>query len=374
VSVKRVCPDCNNGVLSYVDRELCSRSYLSVVASVELGKHLWQAWDMDDTSNHLLLEARPVWHSDYVLRQLICYPQIIFEQKGPEVYFDLQESNEVGRDNFILVLKKAARHAFKRYLADSRTGIFFEPIRSAISHDGYRMPPRILTNYSFHQIEKNIENVTFILRYATDDDRDFALKSLGTLNVESMGKNWAEIKGSFKPPIGFYFDIGDTVRGLLKMGLNLIAAVTERTPVTRLTFPDTIRLIVGEIDMTPQYFDRGGFVEPSELEQLHDKDGGHSFRITYDNQRWRVYSSFFGGKICSAVSIPGPHKESWLTTSIVLHPGSKDWHPTNSGLFQPIPVKLHHVDSSKIVPLLKLQSSKGDVVVVPEKRKRWGKN
>ena len=42
---KRVCAKCNNGVLSQIDRELCSRSYLSVVASQELASHLWQTWD-----------------------------------------------------------------------------------------------------------------------------------------------------------------------------------------------------------------------------------------------------------------------------------------------------------------------------------------
>src|SRR6266699_3455885 len=63
----RVCTRCNNNELSEVDRELCSRSFLSVVASQEIDGHLALIWDVDHTSRNLLVEARPVWESDYVL-------------------------------------------------------------------------------------------------------------------------------------------------------------------------------------------------------------------------------------------------------------------------------------------------------------------
>ena len=58
LSTKDVCDQCNN-LLSDIDRELCSRSPLSFVAAKEIDGHVWQAWDVDETSG-LLLEGRPI--------------------------------------------------------------------------------------------------------------------------------------------------------------------------------------------------------------------------------------------------------------------------------------------------------------------------
>jgi 5-methylcytosine-specific restriction endonuclease McrA len=42
VSSRVVCQKCNSGVLSVLDKELCSRSYLSAIASQVIDAHLWQ--------------------------------------------------------------------------------------------------------------------------------------------------------------------------------------------------------------------------------------------------------------------------------------------------------------------------------------------
>src|SRR4051794_29926242 len=79
----QVCTRCNNNELSEVDRELCSLSYLSIVASQEIEGHLALVWDVDHGSRNLLVEAQPVWASDYVLNQLVAYPQVTFDKHGP---------------------------------------------------------------------------------------------------------------------------------------------------------------------------------------------------------------------------------------------------------------------------------------------------
>jgi hypothetical protein len=43
---------------SDIDRELCSRSPLSIVAAKEIDAYIAQAWDVDDGRRHLL-EGRP---------------------------------------------------------------------------------------------------------------------------------------------------------------------------------------------------------------------------------------------------------------------------------------------------------------------------
>jgi HNH endonuclease len=44
---RTVCNPCNNGPLSQLDTELCSRSPLSIVAARELDAFVWQTWDVD---------------------------------------------------------------------------------------------------------------------------------------------------------------------------------------------------------------------------------------------------------------------------------------------------------------------------------------
>jgi hypothetical protein len=82
VSDRAVCRRCNSGILSQLDKELCSRSYLSIIASREIGAHLWQVWDVDHGANNLLLDAKPAWAADGWLGGLVCHPQIIFERTG----------------------------------------------------------------------------------------------------------------------------------------------------------------------------------------------------------------------------------------------------------------------------------------------------
>jgi hypothetical protein len=89
-------------VLSQLDKELCSRSFLSIVASQEIDSYLWQAWDIDHDSNNLLLEARPSWAADKTLNSLVCYPQITFEPHGPDIRGDCNEMTQFGLNSLKL--------------------------------------------------------------------------------------------------------------------------------------------------------------------------------------------------------------------------------------------------------------------------------
>src|ERR1700730_7585562 len=71
VSDRVVCAPCNNGVLSQLDKELCCRSFLSIIASQRIDSRVWQAWDIDHAANNLLVEARPLWAEDRSLCGLV---------------------------------------------------------------------------------------------------------------------------------------------------------------------------------------------------------------------------------------------------------------------------------------------------------------
>lgn len=91
-----MCNPCNNGSLSYLDCELCSRSPLSIIAAHELDAFIWQSWDVDYSANNLLLEASP----DLTGSSMVLFPQIIFEKNGPAIRGDYEELGRFGVDRF----------------------------------------------------------------------------------------------------------------------------------------------------------------------------------------------------------------------------------------------------------------------------------
>jgi hypothetical protein len=362
VSDRVVCSTCNNGVLSNLDRELCSRSHLSIVASQEIDAHLWQAWEVDTTSGNVLLDARPVWDG-VELRQLICFPQITFERGGPELRGDLQEIQDFGRDNFEKVLFKSVRHAFERYRRGEKRVLHFEHIQSATTSQGYRHPPRIFARRSIKEIADNYKAQRFVLRYCNSDDKRFALRCLSRFDDPPKVNRWREKTGTLLPAIGHFFDMGLTLRALLKIGINLLAAFCQKTPVDKRTFRKAISVICGAAEVQPALIDENGFVEASGITQIQAPGRSHSFRLVHHDGHWLIYSSFFGGRIGSVVSIPGPNKEEWNTLEVVAPLNDKDWSVSRYKVLNPIKVRIEWSDIAKIAPTLKCQNAISRILV-----------
>jgi len=350
-----VCPSCNSGFLSHIDRELCSRSYLSVIASQEIAAHLWQAWDVDHAANHLLVEARPSWADDETLSCLVAYPQITLERTGPEARGDAEEVVQFGREDFAKVLFRAVRQCFERYCAGKNGALHFERVQSGVIHDGYRLAPRIFTRHSISEIAQNINEQSFILRFANEEDKQFALQCLSKLNSEQHYKGWSQKIGSRYPTISLFFDIGETLRGLMKIGLNLVAAYCPNTPVNHETFADAIRVIRGEVQIPPHVLAANGFVHAEDVQGISGAANEHAFRLMHTGQVWHVYSSFFGGRIGAHVRLPGPNHEEWRCANIVAPMKSKDWTIGTSPILQALKTRVEWNDSRTVTPSLKFQ-------------------
>ncbi len=369
VSNRRVCPKCNSGILSQLDKELCSRSFLSVIASREIGAHLWQAWDVDHQSNNLLVEAKPAWAAEESLTSLVCYPQIVFERSGPQVYGDPEEFRRFGHDAG-KVLFLAARHAYRRYREGEKGAINFERVRSGVILDGYRLPPRIFTPHAIEAVARNIETQSFVLRFTSESDKLFALRSFANLNDGSQLQKWTYKPSSQYPEIGVFFDIGDTMRALMKIGLNLIAAYCPNTPVDHNSFAGVIRVIRGEVQFPPRILMSNGFVHPEDVAVINAAEKAHSFRLVHIDGVWRVYFSFFGGQVGACVHVPGPNHEKWAHADIVAPIGSKDWTiKTSSILLCMKDPCVEWSDGRVVIPSLKLQNTVSFVGVEPVKKK-----
>jgi hypothetical protein len=209
VSDRLVCPKCNSGVLSRLDRELCSRSYLSIVASQRMDAHLWQVWDIDHAANNLLVEARPSWNAEGALTDLVCYPQITFERPGrSDLRADAAEFLRFGQEHFPRVLFKAARRCFERYCGGKRA-LHFEKIRSEVVYHDCRLAPRIFTTKPIADIARNIDEQSFILRFVAEEDKRFALDRLSKLENGGHFKGCSHKPGSHTPTICCFFDAGE---------------------------------------------------------------------------------------------------------------------------------------------------------------------
>jgi hypothetical protein len=367
---RAVCLKCNSGVLSQLDKELCSRSYLSVIASREIGAHLWQAWDVDNESNNLLVEARPEWAADESLNALISYPQITFERSGPEVRGDAVEFRQFGQEEATKVLFQAVRHCFGRYRDGEKGALNFERVRSGVIHDGYRLAPRIFTPHPIDEVVSNIRKQSFVLRFGSEEDKHFALQSLPNLNDGSQLKKWTHKLGSHFPTICFFFDIADTMRALMKLGLNLIAAHCPNTPVNHESFARAIRVIRGEAgQIPPRVMMSNGFVHAEDVQAIKAEGNAHSFRLVHVDGKWHVFSSFFGGQVGSYVRVPGPSYEGWRCADIEAPLGSKDWTCRTSTILPYMKMRVVWNDGKVVTPSFKLQNTVSSVSVELVKKK-----
>ena len=360
---KSVCGRCNNEILSVLDSELCRRSHLSLIASQEIDSSLWQVWDIDHSARELLVEARPEWE-DGELRSLFNYPQMIFETAGPQIRGDADEMERFGKDGVLNVVIRAVYSAFERYNAGKTRVFHFERVRTDLSSRGYRLPPRVYSRHSIVEIAEDIQGQSFVFRYLTEADRRFALRAMSQLDLgnKKQFNRSALYLGSRVPSVSVFFDLGLTVRAMMKIAFNLLAAHCTNTIVNRDTFPQVTRLIRGEQPPTPRHIAGNGFVHAEDVEDLA-RPGCHCFRITSLENEWVVYMSFFGGRIGGTVSFPGPNQEEWNTMEIVAPLHSKEWTATPSRLFQPLKVRVEWSKHEAITPSLKLQYAQTRMLV-----------
>jgi hypothetical protein len=358
VSDRVVCSKCNSGFLSLIDRELCSRSHLSIVASQKLNAHVWQTWDIDHAANNLLVEARPSWAADGTLTGVVCYPQIIFDRPDrTEVRADSEDFLRFGVEDFGRVLFKAARRCFERYCAGEKGTLHFERVQSGVIYEGCRLAPRLFSRHSIQEIAQDINEQSFILRFVTEEDKRFALRCLSKLDDGRQLRGWLHKPGSHTPTVCCFFDAGDTLRALMKIGLNLIAAYCPNTPVNHKTFVHAIRMIKGIVPIRRQDLEANGFVHASDVREINGGANEHSFRLIHLGKVWHVYSSFFGGSIGAYVRVPGPSNETWNRADIVAPIQSKDWRIATSPIIAVLKPHVEWRNSAKVTPSLKMQKS-----------------
>jgi len=373
LTTDKVCQDCNNQ-FSQIDKELCSRSPLSIIASQEIDAHIWQTWDVDLSSHNLLLEGIPNWAA----KSFVLYPQIIFEQNGPQIRCDFDELRQFGHEDYERVLVKSMLKSYRCHESGEKRWLHFEHIESNanILHK-YRFPPRIFWRHTIGELAKRLrkgKKTSLIMRYLTEADRRFALNVLDNWNLNGEFRKQEEAIGSYFPEIRCFFELNMTLRALAKMAINILAEFCPNTPVNKNHFGDVIKIIVGDHPVTANLLKMNGFVYPSDIESIKCPNGGHSFRLLYMDKQWHVYSSFFGGRIGTFIKFPGPNNEDWRSADICAPLKSKNWSKTTSNILQPFTVRHGWQDLKKIIPSAEMINLKSELHTYTTNRDKRGKS
>ena len=361
-TIPGVCQRCNTGVLSTLDKELCEHSFVAIVASQEMQNTLWQAWDVDHAARDVLVEAAPVWVGDE-LDGFRGYPQITFEREGPEIRGDADEVGRFGQEAFRRVMVRAARNAYERYnRREKKPALHPERVKSAVALGCYRFPPRVFARASIAEIAEKLDEQSFILRFAEPHDRGFALRALSTLGNGKPINHWRHKPSSRTQALATFFDLGMTTRALIKIGVNLLAYTCRHTDVSRDTFPEAVRLVLGETEAGPPHFASNGFISADSVKPFA-RPGCHSFQLAHGRGMWRVHFSFFGGRVGARALFPGRSGERWTQRVVHAPICQQKWEQSDSLIYTPADSPVLWNNPTGVIPSLRLQSSSTRVVV-----------
>lgn len=304
-TVRPVCHRCNNGELSKLDTELCTRSPLAIVAAAELkdNRVIQELWQIDERQNNLLVEGQ--W--DPVANVHLPYPQLIIEGERAQLRADGDEIEQIGQARFQEVFIEAAKFAFAQHL-DRKGGLFFEPVDRRFFPQSNRLPPRI---FSRHRLTELKIGDTFVLRYCDEEDKRHLLNKLSKGQLFKENARTEFYRGGQTLAFQVMFAPATIGRSFMKIGLNSLRWAIEKTVVNLETFPDAFGLVLGERRDDTRIESENGFVRARDLASMECQPGEHRIWIMRDDNRWRVKIAFFGGQIGGISSFEGPSNEEW---------------------------------------------------------------
>lgn len=356
---KSVCAPCNGELLSPLDKELAEESPLSLVAAFELQKKMKYSWDVDHEDNNLLLEAS----ADETSQSMTRWPQMVFEEGGPQLRGDAEEIQRFGWDDFQTVFVRQMLAAFATFKSGAkRPRIIFERVSDDIPKI-YRYASRV---FSTRRIADFDGRMRFQCRYTCDADKRRVLRSLGNWGAAGRFRSQAIGLGSALPAFKSNFELTAVLRGLVKIGINLLYWSCDKTPVDRGTLEQPIKVVTGETPVRAGLLALNGFVHVDDIAALQCKPGEHHFRLVYDTRRgsWHIYFGFFGGRIGATVWFPGPSNEQWLTADITAPIENSNWSVRKSPIYLPIRTRVEWADLSKVIPSVPFVNRQTVVTVV----------
>lgn len=327
MTIKSVCATCSNQTLSQLDTELCVRSPLAQVAGLEKDRPFLQAWDVDESDENLLLEARhdrDASDGRYVVPYV--YPQLIMRPTGVQFRGDYDDLMEYGEDRFhrhFVSRLQAALVKFEQGDKKAFRGATEKPNVEMLTR--YTYPPRFFVRGSIAEACDAAENRTILLGYFEPADREFALTELPKALTAGPLDRTYKAMGSGAPPTRSNYDGSKVWRALTKIAFNMLHHYCERTTVDLEHFPRTVAEILGKQPLPSDILSHNGFVWARDIALLNAPPNTHVCRLHHDGRLWHAAFSFYGGQIGAVVSFEGPSYETWKMLDIQVPVGSPDW-------------------------------------------------
>jgi hypothetical protein len=303
VTLRCVCQKCN-GQFSELDKELTSHSLLGVLVRTTFGTRGDMCWGYD-AKHDIALEARtlpgfaagPLW------------PQLVILEKGTLFAFDEDDVRTKDVD--------ALQTAFSEHLSaalrasDEKTKRYrFVWQKLSKGPDRGQFPPRVYTEHRFDEFKPGMQ---FKCRYLAGEDRDRILDRVrgwrpakGTLEFE-VGTPELRALSRYQPTL--------VLRGLVKIGVNLLAHLAGPEGVNRKRFPVAIAYVLRGRPFAPRD-DRNGFVVNADVKQLGCPANCHCFVLRHDGTQWICDFAFFGGKLGARITFPGPLVADWQCATV----------------------------------------------------------
>lgn len=309
-----VCQTCNNG-FSDIDMEFASRSPMCLLIWRVLGTGADWIWDYDPTDG-LVLEGHLQPDSDSPR----LWPQVILDKDRISFRADLAELKAVGHQRYI--------ETFWRFLMCARDGLrshrkgrYWTWEQVGIPPRVGQFPPRVCCRRHFGDISAKTR---FVCRYYGRVDKNEILWRLDNWRPLEKPLALEERIGVFDPETVFSMRPVYILRALVKMGVNMLAHTCSKTVVCRETFRDAIEFITGVSYCGPEPA-TSGFVLNEAVADLECPPASHKLRLTHECGFWHVDAAYFGGRIGTTVTFPGPCYEDWRTVEVTVPLHSKQW-------------------------------------------------
>jgi len=322
-----VCRSCNSGVLSRLDRELASRSIFSLVVSHQLNTPPEYLWDSLPQYGNIAAEVRPndSWTS------LTHWPQMIVLEGKVYFVFDDDDILRLGGQGCIKHFDRCMRRA---YHGRNEPKSKWRP--EIISTPPANYPPRVFARRPVRQFRTGM---SFLCRYRNEEDHKRVRRFLDKGEVSYAKSSREIVEGAGNPGISVESSGDLVMRSLVKIALNLIGLVCQKTDVGGKGFFLTRQLIYSGRPSVGRASLVGGFVPPNarSLLGIRQEAGCHVFRMSHDHRKgvWGVVGTYFGGQSASVIVLPGSSNEDWATCDVTFPIKSRSWAASPSALLLP---------------------------------------
>lgn len=343
-TLKTVCQSCN-GKFSELENELIGKTPLAILAARELGRSMANVWDVDTHDRNLLLEAR----RDEEAQSMMLYPQLIFDDAGLTIRFDYEEGLKFGIGRFCHLFSKRVKRAFEKTIHNEKGGFHGTRIPSPLDFPGgYRYPPRVFARGSMSEAAYS---KTLELTYTHAADRRRVYREISRWTDIPRFHEGSSRESTLVPVVRARFNRASVVRGLWKIGFNILAFLGEKTLVDYRSFKHVTDAVRGISQPNLEWLDHNGFVPAMYFDDLSGSSNCHRVEVSWSDDKWRVRFAFFGGNFCAVVYFDGPNNETWNTVDLTIPIHSDDWEITPSKILMAraqIPIEWGDLD--RLVP------------------------